>query len=493
MAKHLRFSSDHRVVGVQFLATGFLFLLIGGALALALRAEVTLPGANLIDPEDHARLFTNHGTVMLYLWLLPAMAGLIHAALPSTLGVAQPRNPRLGALSFWLLPVGGALLIASFFLGGATAGWTASVPLALRAAGLGQTLWTISVMILLISVLLSAIGFFSTITGEWSRDIWDAPLFAWGVLTGSVVAMICTPLLLIGLGAQAAIRLGAFSEGIFSSALGVAVWANLFWFFAHPAGFVVLLPAFGTVTEIVQTFSGQRVLSHRRVAQAMAAIGGLGILSWGQHLVVSGTLPGLRVAFMLASLLLAVPAGYIVFSWMAAMWGGTVQFSTPMLFSLGTISILLVGAVGSAAMAAVPTAAQLTGSAFESGNLHFVVFGGAISGLFAGIYYWFPRITGRGFDETAGRLHFLAQFGGAHVAYLPMLWAGLAGLPSRVADFDARFEPMQVATTAGALMLAGAAMIFLYNVFFGWRSGPEVDSDPWATLDPTWGRLPSGD
>lgn len=489
MGKYLRFSSDHRVIGIQFLTTSFLFLLLGGALALALRAEVTLPGANLVGPEDYARLFTNHGTVMVFLWLLPATIGLTHAALPATLALERARYPRLGAVSFWLLPIGGVLLIASFFVGGAAAGWTGYVPLSIQAESLGQTLWAVSLIVLVLSLALSAASFVATILNQAAGNIWEAPLFSWAVLASSLVTLISSPLLLVALAVLVAVRLGGMSAGLLSSALGVAIWSNLFWFFAHPALFAMLLPAVGVVSEVVQTFSGQRLPHHRRVAVAIVAVAGLAMLSWGQHLVVSGLMPTLRIAFMLSSLLIAVPIGYIIFNWIAALWAGQVRFNTPMLFSLGFISILLIGAVAGAAMSSAPIAGQLEGSYFEVGTLHFAVFGAAISGLFAGIYYWFPRIVGRELDENIGKLHFVAQFGGMHMTYLPMFAAGLLGTPSRVFDFGAELELLQVAISGGSLLLASAALLFIYNAYFGWRSGTTVSGDPWESLDPVWGRF----
>lgn len=487
MLKYLRFSSDHRVVGIQFLVTSFGFLMLGGALALVLRAEVTVAGANLIEPADFARLFTNHGTVMVFLWLLPALTGLTHAVLPSTLRIRGPRFPRLGALSFWLLPIGGAVLIVSFFFEGASAGWTAYVPLAVQVAGLGQSLWFLSFFLLIASLSLSAISFAGTVRSAANGQLWEAPLFAWSVLVSSLVILISAPPMLIAVGSVLVARLSGLLEAFLVSSLGVTLWSNLYWFFAHSALIAMLLPAVGVVCEVVQTFSGRPIAQHRRVAMAIAAVGGLGLLSWGQHMVVSGLMNEWRVAFMVASLALVAPAGYIVFQWISTMWAGTVRFSLPMLFSLSTISILLTGSVAAIAMASAPVAAQLEGTYFETGTLHFVVFGTAASGLFAGIYYWYPRLVGRALDENVGRLHVLALFGGVHMTYLPMLAIGLLGLPSRVVDFHADLEPLQVAITAGAGLLTTAALIFLYNAYFGWRSGSPVTSDPWQAMDPVWG------
>lgn len=488
MTKYFRLTSDHRVVGVQFLFTGFAFLLLGGALALALRVEVTLPGANLVGAEEYARLFTNHGTVMVFLWLLPAMTGLTHLALPATLGVERPQHPRLGAASFWLVPIGGVVLVVSFFLGGASAGWTAYVPLSARTVGLGQSLWGLSQFVLVLSLVLSAVSFLTTVLGNAGGAIREAPLFAWAALTSSAVILISSPLYLVAVLALVVVRLSGSAEGVLGSTLGVALWSNLFWFFAHPAAMAMLVTSIGVVSETVQTFSGQRVPNHWRAARAIAAVGGLGLLSWGQHLVVSGLLPGLRVLFMLISLALAIPIGYVLFGWIATLWAGRVRFNTPMLFSLGFIFVLLLGSIGAAAMSSVPLATQLEGTYFEIGTLHFAVFGAAISGLFAGIYYWFPRIVGRELNENVGKLHFLAQFAGLHMTYLPMFAAGLLGTPSRVFDSAEDLEPLQVAITGGALLLAAAALVFLYNAYFGWRSGTAVTVDPWASLDPVWGR-----
>ncbi len=474
----LRLSADPAMLAVQFFAVSFAFFLLGGALALGMTAEANLPGVELFGAEAYSRAFTNHGSIMLFLWLMPAVAGLTHAMLPRVLGVTRSALPRLAGLGFWLLPAGGLLMLASFFLGGAASGWTASVPLSTQIAGPGQTLWVASLILLVLSLGCNSTGFLATILSSRRKEARSLPPFAVASLISSALALIASPVLLAALGALLVDRLQA-GPSILAGSLGLPIWQNAFWFFAHPAMSIMLLPAIGVVSEIIQANTGKPLVAGRMVSLAMLLAGGLGLVSWGQHMFASGLIPTVRVSFMLTSMAVAVPMAFIVLAWLTTLWVSKVRFSTPMLFSLGFISMLVLAGLSGLVLASVPADLYLHGTYFVLGHSHLALFGGVMSGLIAGIYFVFPNLTGKDYDENLGKLHFLAHVGGVHLAFLPMLLMGLQGIPRRVFDLGPGLELFQLASSGGALVLASASLLFLYNLFFAWRSGrPARQAEP---------------
>ncbi len=481
--RYLRVSADHEVIGVQFLVTSFAFFLIGGLMALILRAEQALPGFNFLGGEAYNRLFSNHGSIMIFFALLPAVLGLTHAVLPETVGAARASFPKLSALSFWLVPLAGVLMLASFFVGGASSGWTAYTPLSVQSPDAGQTIWAISLTLLVSSLALSALNFLSTILKNQPEDIWRIPLFAWSALTSSVLALVASPVLLLALVLLLAQRIAGPQLALMDSSIGVIVWQNFFWFFAHPLTMILMLPMIGVISEVVPSYSGKKIVAHRSTAIAMVVVGGLGLVSWGQHMFASGLISGLRIPFMVASMAVAIPLAYIVFVWIATLWLGKVRFETPMLFSLGFISLFMIGGLSGLMLASVPINLQLHASYFVLGHFHFALLGGAISGLFAGIYYWFPKLTGKESDEVLGILHALGHAAGVFLTYSPMFVLGLMGARRRVFDYPAGqdLEIVQFGVTAGALMLAGTTMLFLYNMFFSLLRGGSVKRSAFKT------------
>ena len=475
--RFLRVSTDHEVIGVQFLVTSFVFFLIGGLMALVIRAEQALPGFDFLGGEAYNRLFSNHGSIMIFLALMPAVLGLTHAVLPETVGAAKAAFPKLGALSFWLIPLAGMLMVASFFVGGSSAGWTAYTPLSVQIPGVGQTIWAVSLILLISSLALSAINFLFTIRNHQKEDIWEMPLFAWSALTSSVLALVASPVLLLALVLLIVQRIAGPQLALMDGSIGVIVWQNFFWFFAHPLTMILLLPMIGVISEVVPSYSGRAIVAHRSSAIAMVVIAGLGLVSWGQHMFASGLITGLRIPFMVASMAVAIPLAYIVFVWIATIWQGKVRFETPMLFALGFIALFVIGGLSGLILASVPINLQLHSSYFVLGHFHFALLGGAISGLFAGIYYWFPRLTGKEYEQVLGILHALGHTGGVFFTYSPMFVLGLIGLRRRVFDYPAGqdIEIYQFGVTAGALMLAGTTMLFLYNIFFSLLRGKSVE------------------
>ena len=477
--RYLRVSADHEVIGVQFLVTSFAFFLIGGLMALVIRAEQALPGFDFLGGEVYNRLFSNHGSIMIFLSLMPAVLGLTHAVLPKTVGAAKAAFPKLGALSFWLIPLAGILMFASFFVGGSSAGWTAYTPLSVQIPGVGQTIWAVSLILLLSSLALSALNFLFTIRNHQKEVIWEMPLFAWSALTSSVLALVASPVLLLALVLLIVQRIAGPQLALMNGSIGVIVWQNFFWFFAHPLTMILMLPMIGVISEVVPSYSGRTIVAHRSTAIAIVVVAGLGLISWGQHMFASGLMPGLRIPFMVASMAVAIPLAYIVFVWIATIWQGKVRFETPMLFALGFIALFVIGGLSGLILASVPINLQLHSSYFVLGHFHFALLGGAISGLFAGIYYWFPRLTGKEYDEVLGILHALGHMGGVFFTYSPMFVLGLIGLRRRVFDYPAGqdIEIYQLGVTAGALMLAGTTMLFLYNMFFSVLRGEAVERD----------------
>jgi cytochrome c oxidase subunit 1 len=472
-------SADHEVIGVQFLVTSFTFFLIGGLMALVIRAEQALPGFDFLGGEAYNRLLSNHGSIMIFLSLMPAVLGLTHAVLPETVGAAKAAFPKLGALSFWLIPPAGILMLASFFVGGSSAGWTAYTPLSVQIPDVGQTIWAVSLILLVSSLALSALNFLFTIRNHQKEDIWKMPLFAWSALTSSVLALVASPVILLALVLLIVQRIAGPQLALMDGSVGVIVWQNFFWFFAHPLTMILMLPMIGVISEVVPSYSGRPIVAHRSSAIAMVATAGLGLVSWGQHMFASGLIPGLRVPFMVASMAVAIPLAYIVFVWIATIWQGKVRFETPMLFALGFITLFVIGGLSGLMLASIPINLQLHSSYFVLGHFHIALLGGAISGLFAGIYYWFPRLTGKEYDEVLGILHALGHTGGVFLTYSPMFVLGLIGLRRRVFDYPAGqdIEIFQLGVTAGALMLASTVMLFLYNMFFSVLRGESVERD----------------
>lgn len=487
--RYLRVSTDHEVIGVQFMLTSLAFFLIGGLLALIIRAELALPGFDFLGGEAYNRLFSNHGSIMIFLALMPAVLGLTHAVLPETVGAARAAYPKLSAVSFWLVPLAGMFMLASFFAGGSSAGWSAYTPLSVQSLEVGQTIWAISMILLVSSLALSSLNFLSTIRNHQKDDIWETPLFAWSALTSSVLALVASPVLLLALVLLIIQRIAGSQIALMDSSIGVIVWQNFFWFFAHPLTMILTLPMIGVVSEVVPRYSGRPIAAHRSTAIAMVIIAGLALVSWGQHMFASGLMPGLRIPFMVASMAVAIPLTFIVFVWIATIWMGKVRFETPMLFALGFIALFIISGLTGLMLASVPINLQLHSSYFVLGHFHIALLGGSISGLFAGIYYWFPKLAGKEYDSTLGILHALGHAGGVFLTYSPMFVLGLIGLRRRVFDYPAGLdiEIYQFGITAGALMLAGTIMLFLYNMFFSVLRGEKVER---AELETGWAFQP---
>ncbi len=485
--KYFSWNTDHKVIGIQYIVTTFLFFVIGGALAMVIRAELAQPGSDLVNGVEYNRLLTNHGSVMIFLWIIPIMAGFSNYVLPLMIGAQDMAFPNLNALSFWLIPPAGIIMLTSFFVGAAESGWTAYVPLSLTAP-FGQTLWAVSVLLLGISSLIGAVNFVTTTLTMRTEGMgfWDMPLFVWSMLATSLMILIATPMLTAGLVLIAMDRVAGTLFFVVQAGGDPIFWQNIFWFYSHPAVYIMILPAMGIMSEVIPVFSRKPIFGYKAIALSSMAISILGLLVWAHHMFTSGMNPALRVPYMITSMIIAVPTGIKIFSWLATMWDGKLEFKTPMLFAIGFLAMFLIGGITGIFLAAIPIDLHVHDTYFVVAHLHYVLFGGSVSAVYAGLYYWFPKITGRKYIEPLGKAHFWMNFIGTNLTYLPLFLAGLLGMPRRVADYAPEFATLNMLATIGAIILGASTLPFLYNAIVSWARGPKAGDNPWRALTLEW-------
>ncbi len=496
--RYFTWNTDHKVIGIQYLVTTLFFFLIGGAMAMLIRLELLQPGIDVINGAEYNRFMSNHGTVMIFLWVIPSLAGFANYVLPLMIGARDMAFPNLNALSYLLLLIGGILLLVSFFVPSGTletgltsaaadSGWTAYAPLSIRAPG-GQTVWAVAIIILGFSSIFGALNFLTTTITMRAEGmtVWRLPLFVWGMIATSILVVVGTPVLTTGLFLVALDRLAGTL--FFATAAGgdPILYQNIFWFYSHPAVYIMVLPAMGIISEVLPVHARKPIFGYRMIALSSLAITVLGLTVWSHHMFTSGMNPGLRIPYMITSMIIAVPTGVKIFSWLGTVWGGKIHLRTPMLFGLGFISMFLIGGITGVMLASIPVDIHVHDTYFVVAHLHFVLFGGSVFGIFAGMYHWFPKITGRMYDEGLGKMHFWLTFVGTNLAYMPMHLAGLLGMPRRVADYDPEFTGINVLVSIGGFLLGISVLPFLYNAVISWVRGPKAEPNPWSALTLEW-------
>ena len=484
---YLRVNTDHKVIGIQYLVTVFFFFVVGGLLAEAVRAELAEPGQQLVGPETYNGLFSVHATLMIFLFVIPAFAGLANYVLPIMIGARDMAFPRLNALSVWMLPPAGLLMAASIIVGPFTAGWTAYTPLASQG-GIGSTLFEVGVQFAGASSIMTAVNFLVTIITMRApgMTVWRMPLLVWANATTSALVVLGTPFIA---GSQFMTLFDrVIGTHFFVSAQGgdVIMYQHVFWFYSHPAVYIMMLPGFGIVSEILATFSRKPVFGYRALAFSTVAIAVLGFSVWAHHMFVSGMAPWLRVPMMATTVIIAVPTGVKVFSWLGTIWRGKLHLKTPMLFVLGFLFTFVIGGLSGVFLGSVPVDIQVSDSYFIVAHIHYVLYGGSVFTIFAGVYYWFPKMTGRMYNERLGQIHFWLTFIGFNATFMPMHWLGLQGMPRRVADYDSRFGTLNAFISGASVVLAGATLVFFYNMIVSWRSGPKAPWNPWRGRTMEW-------
>ena len=481
-------TTDHKRIGALYLITSFSFFLLAGVLALIIRAELARPGLQIVNEEVYNQLFTVHGTIMLLLFATPLFVGFANVIMPIQIGAPDVAFPRLNMFSYWLYLFGALITIGGFATPGGAAdwGWTGYSPLsaAAHSPGVGGDLWILGLWMSGLGTILGAVNFITTIITLRApgMTMFRMPIFCWNVLVTSLLVLIAFPILggaLLMLEADRS--LGAH---IYDAANGGPIlWQHLFWFFGHPEVYIIALPFFGIVTEILPVFSRKPVFGYVGLVAATLGIGALSATVWAHHMFVTGAVSVPFFSFM--SFLIAVPTGVKFFNWIGTMWGGSVSFDTPMLWSVGFLTTFLFGGLTGVILASPALDYQLSDSYFVVAHIHYVVFGTVVFAMFAGFYFWWPKFTGRMLNERLGKLHFWLLFIGFHTTFLVQHWLGVEGMPRRYADYRASdgFTTLNEVSSVGAFILGVSMLPFFYNIYQS-RKSPKVGvDDPWG-----WGR-----
>ncbi|MCC5033660.1 cytochrome c oxidase subunit I [Streptomyces sp. WAC 00631] len=482
-------TTDHKVIGNLYLVTSFGFFLAAGMMAMLMRAELMRPGMQLMTPFQYNQLFTIHGTIMMLLFATPTFAGFANAVMPLQIGAPDVAFPRLNAFTYWVFLFGGLTVVAGFLTseGAAPFGWFSYTPLsrAEYSPGAGGDLWVMGLIVAGLSTILGAVNFITTIITLRApgMTLFRMPLFTWNVLFTSILVLLAFPVLTAALFGLAADRM--FGAHIFDPANGGALlWQHLFWFFGHPEVYIVALPFFGVITEIIPVFSRKPIFGYLGLIGATMAITGLSATVWAHHMFATGGV--LLPFFSLMSFLIAVPTGVKFFNWIGTMWKGSLSFETPMLWSIGFLVSFLLGGLTGVLIASPPLDFHLTDTYFIVAHLHYVLFGTIVFATFAGFYFWWPKMTGRMLDERLGKIHFWTLFVGFHGTFLVHHWLGQQGMPRRYADYLAAdgFTALNTVSSLSSFLLGLSTLPFLYNIWKTAQYGEKVTTDdPWG-----WGR-----
>jgi cytochrome c oxidase subunit I len=479
-------STDHKVIGFMYIITSFVYFLLAGIMALLIRAELFSPGLQVVKTaEQYNQLFTMHGTVMLLLFATPLFAGFANAIMPLQIGSPDVAFPRLNMLSFWLFFFGGLIVMAGFLTpeGAASFGWFAYAPLSddTFTPGLGGNLWVFGLAMSGFGTILGSVNFITTIIclRAPGMTMWRMSLFTWTVLLTSVLVIMAFPALAAALLALGADRV--MGAQVFNPANGGAIlWQHLFWFFGHPEVYIIALPFFGIISEVLPVFSRKPLFGYKGLVYATIAIAGLSVSVWAHHMYVTGAV--LLPFFAFTTMLIAVPTGVKFFNWIGTLWGGSLTFETPMLWSLGFLVTFLFGGLTGVILASPPLDFHVSDTYFVVAHFHYVVFGTVVFAMFAGFYFWWPKWTGRMLDERLGKIHFWMLFIGFHTTFLIQHWLGVRGFPRRYADYSPTdgFTWMNQVSTVGSFILGASFIPFLWAVYKGVNS-PKVEvDDPWG-------------
>ena len=487
-------TTDHKRIGILYIGTTLAFFVAGGILALLMRAQLATPNEHFIRRDSYDELFTIHGTTMIFLVVVPILAGFGNYLVPLMIGARDMAFPRLNALSYWLFLLGGIVLYASFFANGGAAkcGWTCYAPLSTDqyTPGNGVDLWILSLHILTLSSLAGAINFLVTIQRlrtpgmTWMR----IPLFVWTIEIYALLLVLVLPTLSAGLTLLLLDRQVGTHFFIPSEGGNALLWQHAFWFFGHPEVYIMILPAMGIVSEVIPVFARKPIFGYKAIALSTVAIAFISMLVWAHHMFAVGYPNYVQGFFMITSLLVAVPTGIKIFNWLATTWRGNLIFDTPMLFALGFICIFTIGGLSGIFVAAYPFDWQVTDTYFIVAHLHYVLFGGSVFGIFAGLYYWWPKMFGRILDERLGKLNFWFMFVGMNLTFMPMHFLGLLGMPRRVYTYHygGIWEWYNLVSTIGSGVMALGILFFFVNVVKTAHSGVRAGNDPWLADTLEW-------
>jgi cytochrome c oxidase subunit I len=496
---------DHKKIAIMYLVTTFFFFLVGGVMALLIRIQLAEPQNSFLTPEQYNQIFTMHGTTMIFLWIIPVWAGFGNYFVPLMIGARDMAFPRVNALSFWLIPLGGLIMYSGFLVpavlngstvicpgGPGSAGWTGYVPLTgpHYSCSMGQDLWIVGLHMLGISSMLGGINFLATIHNmrapgmTWGR----LPLFVWAQEITQALVVLASPFLAGALAMVLLDRQIGTSFFVPSQGGNALLYQLLFWFYSHPAVYIMILPAFGLISEIIPVFSRKPIFGYKAMAASLAAIAVLGFIVFVHHMFVTGLPLVVQTFFAFTTMIIGVPTGVKIFNWLATMWGGSIRYETPMLFAAGFILMFLIGGIDGVYSGSLAVDRTIHGTYWVVSHIHYVLFGGSVLGVFGAIYYWFPKVTGRFLSEKLGKLHFWLMIIGLNLAFMPMHILGILGMPRRISTYlDNRgWGDLNSLVTFGAFVIAISVTVFLINVVISMRAPKTAPNDPWEGNTLEW-------
>src|SRR3954468_3796621 len=486
---YFRINTDHKVIGIQYTVHSFAFLFIGGLMAMLMRAELAQPGRQFVDANTYNGLFSVHASLLIFLFIIPVFAGLANFVLPLMIGAPDMAFPRLNALSYWMLPAAGTMMLLSFFAPGGSfaTGWTAYSPLS-TSAPIGQVFFTIGVQFAGASSIATALNFLVTIITMRApgMSFFRMPLLVWANFSTSLLVVIATPFIAAS---QFFVLLErALDFQFFNAAKGgdVLMYQHVFWVYSHPAVYIMMLPGFGIVPEVLGVKAPKPIFGYRMMAFSLLAIVALGFTVWAHHMFVSGMQAWIRVPMMITTAIIAIPTGIKIFSWLATLWRGVLHLDTPMLFALGFLTMFTLGGISGVMLAMIPLTIHVSDTYFIVAHIHYVLFGGSLFTIFAGVYYWFPKMTGRMYDETLGRLHFWCTFIFFNLTFAPMHLIGVQGMPRRVYDYAEGFATWNLVISIASFILGLSTLVFAYNMIASARGGARATANPWRSLTLEW-------
>ena len=479
-------STDHKVIGYMYLVTSLFWFFLAGIMALVIRSELAVPGLQFISLEQYNQMFTMHGTIMLFLFATPLFVAFANIIMPLQIGAPDVAFPRLNMLGYWLFFFGGLVVALGFFTpgGAASFGWFAYAPLsnAIYSPNVGADLWLLGLAMGGLGTILGAVNFITTIFAMRApgMTMFRMPIFTWTIFITSVLVLIAFPILAAALVVAFIDR--SFGAVVFAPENGGAIlWQHLFWFFGHPEVYILALPFFGIASEIIPVFSRKPIFGYKGLVFATMAIGALSVAVWAHHMYVTGSVYLPFFAFM--TMLIAVPTGVKFFNWIGTMWKGSVSFDTPMLYTLGFLITFLFGGLTGIILSSPPLDFHVSDSYFVVAHFHYTVFGTVVFLMFAGIYFWWPKITGKMLNERLGKIQFWLLFIGFQVTFLVQHWLGVQGMPRRYGDYlpEDDFTTLNIVSSVGAAILAISSLFFLWNLIVTWKSAPKVTvDDPWG-------------
>ena len=483
---------DHKRIGILYIVTAGIFFVAGGIMALLIRTQLAQANTEFITREGYNQLFTIHGTTMIFLVVVPILAGFGNYLIPLMIGARDMAFPRLNALSYWLYLFGGLILLLSFFAqyGAARTGWTAYPPNSVYSPGNGQDLWILSLHVLTVASLVGAINFVVTIHNmrtagmSWTR----LPLFVWSVEIYAGLLILVLPTLSAGLTLLLLDRQAGTHFFIPSEGGSAVLYQHAFWFFGHPEVYIMILPVFGIISEVLPVFARKPIFGYKAIAFSTVAIGFFSLLVWAHHMFTVGLPSVLNGFFMVSSMIIAVPTAIKIFNWLATLWRGNLHFDTAMLFALGFLSVFTIGGLSGIFLAAFPVDWQLHDTYYVVAHLHYVLFGGSILGIFAALFYWWPKMFGRLLDERLGKLGFWFTFIGFNLTFFPQHLLGLLGMPRRIYTYEdtGALQEYNLISSIGSYVMGIGILVFIVNVLKTRKKGKRAGNDPWLADTLEW-------